>query len=257
MAITRLKPSTNINLAARVYASVKQAIFDFHLMPGDRFTEGVVAARMRVSRTPVREALYHLEREGYLEVLFRSGWRVKLFDFAQFENLYDLRVILETAAVPMPRVMKHGKMSSITSRCSTTRSAVTAMPTAFLQYSSNSSISSGSKVSTKSGAIHFEADHASSPVLKIAATFFDSTKSAAVSASARSLRCNSRSDFGMKAFIPAVADDVRLTIQVEAFKDEESAAPKIAGHCGSRHAQCRLPMRSSLFPPEKSEMRGC
>ena len=28
-----------------------------------------------------------------------------------------------------------------------------------------------------------------------------------------------RSDFGMKAFIPAVADDVRLNIQVEAFKD--------------------------------------
>ena len=32
-------------------------------------------------------------------MLFRSGWRVKPFDFAQFEDLYDLRVILETAAV--------------------------------------------------------------------------------------------------------------------------------------------------------------
>ena len=34
----------------------------------------------------------------------------------------------------------------------------------------------------------FEADHSSSPLLKIACTFFDSTSSAAVSASARSLR---------------------------------------------------------------------
>ena len=99
MPVTKLKAPASINLAARVYASVKQEIFDFHLMPGDRFTEGEVAARMRVSRTPVREALYRLEREGYLEVLFRSGWRVKPFDFALFENLYDLRVILETAAV--------------------------------------------------------------------------------------------------------------------------------------------------------------
>ena len=99
MPVTKLKAPANINLAARVYASVKQEIFDFHLMPGDRFTEGEVAARMRVSRTPVREALYRLERDGYLDVLFRSGWRVKPFDFAQFENLYDLRVILETAAV--------------------------------------------------------------------------------------------------------------------------------------------------------------
>ena len=99
MTIAKLKPPANVNLAARVYTNVKQEIFDFHLMPGDRFTESEVAERMRVSRTPVREALYRLEREGYLEVLFRSGWRVKPFDFAQFENLYDLRVILEIAAV--------------------------------------------------------------------------------------------------------------------------------------------------------------
>jgi DNA-binding GntR family transcriptional regulator len=86
-------------LAARVYEGIKAEIFDFHLMPGDRFTEAEVAARMQVSRTPVREALYRLESEGYLEVMFRSGWRVRPFDFRMFENLYDLRVVLETAAV--------------------------------------------------------------------------------------------------------------------------------------------------------------
>lgn len=87
------------NLAARVFERVKQEIFDFVLLPGDRFTEAEIAARMQVSRTPVREALYLLEREGYLEVMFRSGWRVRPFDFQQFEELYDVRVILETAAV--------------------------------------------------------------------------------------------------------------------------------------------------------------
>ena len=45
----------------------------------------------------------------------------------------------------------------------------------------------------------FEADHSSSPLLKIAATFFDSTSSAAVSASARSLRCSSRSSSLMRS----------------------------------------------------------
>ena len=39
----------------------------------------------------------------------------------------------------------------------------------------------------------FEANHSASPMLKIALTFFDSTSNAAVSASARSLRSNSRS----------------------------------------------------------------
>jgi len=91
--------SANSNLSQRVYQQLKAELFDFALMPGDRFTESEVAARMSVSRTPVREALYRLERDGYLEVMFRSGWQVKPFDFRQFENLYDLRVILETAAV--------------------------------------------------------------------------------------------------------------------------------------------------------------
>jgi DNA-binding GntR family transcriptional regulator len=87
------------NLAARVFERVKQEIFDFVLLPGDRFTEAEIAARMQVSRTPVREALYLLEREGYLEVMFRSGWRVRPFDFQQFEDLYDVRIILELAAI--------------------------------------------------------------------------------------------------------------------------------------------------------------
>jgi len=87
------------NLAAQVFERIKHEIFDFQLLPGERFTENEIAARMRVSRTPVREALYRLEREGYLEVMFRSGWRVKPLDFAQLDELYDVRVVLEVAAV--------------------------------------------------------------------------------------------------------------------------------------------------------------
>ena len=87
------------NLAARVFDQLKRDIFDFRMLPGDRFTEGEIAQRMSVSRTPVREALYQLEREGYVEVLFRAGWRINPFDFQRFENLYDVRIVLELAAV--------------------------------------------------------------------------------------------------------------------------------------------------------------
>jgi DNA-binding GntR family transcriptional regulator len=82
-----------------VYNRVKEDIFDFRLLPGDRFTESQVADRLKVSRTPVREALYRLEREGYVFVHFRNGWSVRPFDFVMFENLYELRLVLETAAV--------------------------------------------------------------------------------------------------------------------------------------------------------------
>ncbi|WP_245598875.1 GntR family transcriptional regulator [Halotalea alkalilenta] len=86
-------------LAEQVYQRIKRMLFDFELMPGDRFSENDVAARMEVSRTPVREALHRLGREGYVEVQFKSGWQVRPFDFAYFEQLYDLRIVLECAAV--------------------------------------------------------------------------------------------------------------------------------------------------------------
>ena len=87
------------SLAEAVYLQVKQDIFDFRLLPGDRFSEGQVAARLNVSRTPVREGLQRLQKEGYLKVHFRAGWSVRELDFKQFDDLYDLRIILEVAAV--------------------------------------------------------------------------------------------------------------------------------------------------------------
>jgi DNA-binding GntR family transcriptional regulator len=87
------------SLSDSVLAAIKDDLFSFRLMPGQRFSENELALRMGVSRTPVREALYKLEREGYIQVLSRSGWSVREFNFEYFENLYDVRVVLELAAV--------------------------------------------------------------------------------------------------------------------------------------------------------------
>jgi DNA-binding GntR family transcriptional regulator len=87
------------SVAEEVYEKVKQDIAEFRLVPGDRFTENELSLRLKVSRTPVRQSLYRLQQEGYVEVLFRSGWRVLPFDFEKFEQLYDLRILLESSAV--------------------------------------------------------------------------------------------------------------------------------------------------------------
>lgn len=96
-------------LADGVYARLKAELTEFRLMPGERFSENEIAARLAVSRTPVREALYRLGQEGYLRVANKSGWTVNPLDFDAFENLYELRTVLELAAlkklcerVPMP-----------------------------------------------------------------------------------------------------------------------------------------------------------
>jgi len=85
--------------ADQVYQQLKRDIADFRLVPGDRFSEHDLCKRLSVSRTPVRQALHRLQQEGLVEVLFRSGWRILPFDFNQFDQLYDLRLVLETTAV--------------------------------------------------------------------------------------------------------------------------------------------------------------
>ena len=95
-----LKSKSHVHLsrATEVYEQLKRDVSDFKLVPGDRFTETEISERLGVSRTPVRQALFRLQQEGFVEVLFRSGWRVLPFDFDQFEELYDLRMVLETTA---------------------------------------------------------------------------------------------------------------------------------------------------------------
>lgn len=96
---TRVEADKPKNLAECVYEQVKSDLFDFHLLPGDRFTEADVATKTGASRTPVREALYRLQQEGYLEVHFRNGWQVRPLDFVRLDESYDLRIVLEQVAV--------------------------------------------------------------------------------------------------------------------------------------------------------------
>lgn len=87
------------NLANSVYEHLRSELFDFRLLPGDRFSEIEVAERTGASRTPVRQALYRLQSEGFLEVHPRSGWEVRPLNFERLDALYELRILLEQASV--------------------------------------------------------------------------------------------------------------------------------------------------------------
>ena len=87
------------NLADKVYLRLKAEMNDFKVVPGDRLSESELGTRLGVSRTPVRQALFRLREEGFLEVAAKSGWYVKPLDFSKIDDLYDLRVTLELAAV--------------------------------------------------------------------------------------------------------------------------------------------------------------
>lgn len=99
--ITNGKPAkaASETLAGQAYNRLKEDIFGFRFLPGERFSENEVSERLQMSRTPIREALYRLQREGYVDVLPKYGWQVAPLDFQKFEMLYDVRSALETAAI--------------------------------------------------------------------------------------------------------------------------------------------------------------
>jgi DNA-binding GntR family transcriptional regulator len=96
---TPLLPTARPNLAEQVYATLKAQLHDFQLVAGDRFSEADLGNRLGVSRTPVREALFRLRNEGFLDVEAKLGWFVKPIDFGKLEQLYDLRIVLELASI--------------------------------------------------------------------------------------------------------------------------------------------------------------
>ena len=98
-ATTTPLPTARANLAAQVYAKLKDEIHDFQLVAGDRFSEAELGSRLGVSRTPVREALFRLRVEGFLDLDPKLGWFVRPIDFARLEQLYDLRIVLELTSV--------------------------------------------------------------------------------------------------------------------------------------------------------------
>ncbi|QPN29750.1 GntR family transcriptional regulator [Diaphorobacter sp. JS3051] len=87
------------SLAVTAYQQIRRELDEFHFMPGDRFTENGMSARLGMSRTPVREALFRLQQEGYISVVPKLGWLVNAIDFSVFEQLYDVRSVLECAAL--------------------------------------------------------------------------------------------------------------------------------------------------------------
>ena len=92
---------SSTSLASLAYEKLRQALDNFQYVPGDRFSENEVGADLGMSRTPVREALVRLQREGYISVIPKLGWIVNSIDFTMFEQLYDVRSILECAALDL------------------------------------------------------------------------------------------------------------------------------------------------------------
>lgn len=83
----------------RVYAAAKDLAVKHHFPPGARINEVDLARRLAVSRTPVREALNRLVRDGFLRFVPNRGFFARDVTPDLVRDLYELRAAIEVAAV--------------------------------------------------------------------------------------------------------------------------------------------------------------
>ncbi len=85
----------------QVYQQLLDDILQFKLKPGISLSEKEISERLEVSRTPVREAFLHLEKEGLLEIYPQRGSVVTLIDYELIEEAQFMREQLELAVVKL------------------------------------------------------------------------------------------------------------------------------------------------------------
>lgn len=82
-----------------IFEYIRKEILDGKIKPDDRLIERDIAAKLNVSRTPIREALRKLESEGFVEHVPRKGVVVRGFNSTEIEEIYDIRKELECLVV--------------------------------------------------------------------------------------------------------------------------------------------------------------
>jgi DNA-binding GntR family transcriptional regulator len=87
------------NKKAIVYDNLKKRIMANSLKSGDPLNEGLLSKELKTSKTPVREALQQLEKEGFVENIPGRGAFVSRFSFQDIRELFEIREILEVEII--------------------------------------------------------------------------------------------------------------------------------------------------------------
>jgi DNA-binding GntR family transcriptional regulator len=94
------------SLGEHVFESLKHSIIRGKISSGEWLVESHIAETLGISRTPVREAIHKLEREGLIERQPRGGFTVLGLDRNDIEETFGIRSVLEGYAARLAAV-KH------------------------------------------------------------------------------------------------------------------------------------------------------
>jgi DNA-binding GntR family transcriptional regulator len=86
------------SITAQVTKAIKEAIATGEFEPGKKLSENSLSEYYKVSRTPVREALKQLEKEGLVEIIPRVGTCVSKPTEKELDELFTLKEVMEGLA---------------------------------------------------------------------------------------------------------------------------------------------------------------
>nr|WP_237536422.1 GntR family transcriptional regulator [Streptomyces sp. SID5785] len=87
-----------LDRTTQAYRAIRRQIIDLTLPPGSGFTETSLARQWQISKTPVREALARLRRDGLVSALPRAGYVVSPVTLQDTDDLCALRSLLASEA---------------------------------------------------------------------------------------------------------------------------------------------------------------
>ena len=95
------RPRSGESMMTKVYAILRRDILSCQILPGQELSEPDLAARFKMSRTPVREALAKLRTDGLVKSFPRMGYQVAPVTFQDMNELFGIRTMLEARAVEL------------------------------------------------------------------------------------------------------------------------------------------------------------
>src|SRR6201991_4160744 len=84
-----------------LHAYLRECILDGTLSPGTKLSQVSLARQLGISRTPLREVLRMLQKEGLVEIEPNQRTRVSGLDPQELDDVYASRILLETLALSM------------------------------------------------------------------------------------------------------------------------------------------------------------
>ena len=98
MSTIQAEPDAKLTMAERAYRAIKHRILENQFPAGTIMLEQELAALLDMSRTPVREAMVRLAREGMIDIRPRHGMRVLPVSADDMREIYEILTALEAEA---------------------------------------------------------------------------------------------------------------------------------------------------------------